>query len=89
MQNVNSIIYRTMEWIKVNDLLPEQENERPIDDDTYFVELATVYVLYKDYRYGKDCRMYDKDKGWYWQSRRTDIIAWTHLNEINTFDSWN
>lgn len=77
-----------MFWIKVSDKLPEQEDNHPIDD-TCFIQLPTVYVLYKDYRYGKDRRMYDKAKGWYWQSRRTDIIAWTHLDEINVFYSWN
>lgn len=78
-----------MFWVKVNDKLPEQEDNHPIDDDSYFVQLPSVWVLYKDYRYGKDHRVYDKGKGWYWQSRRTDIIAWAHLDEINTFDSWN
>lgn len=78
-----------MFWIKVSDKLPEQEDNHPIDDDSYFAQLPSVWVLYKDYRYGKDHRVYDKGKGWYWQSRRTDIIAWAHLDEIKEPSFWS
>lgn len=77
-----------MFWVKVSDKLPEQEGNHSIDDDKYFVQLPLVWVLYKDYRYGKDHRVYDKGRGWYWLSRREDIIAWRPIDEEKGIIFW-